>query len=382
MQRQEQQKEPIYSITDGLGSKHTKKLYNLSFQRFLECSNMPDSESLVIQAKERGPRFVESLIINHIRHLADNEKLAPTSIYVYICAIFHFFEMNDITINKKKISRFIPPDESSKEDDRAYTHEEIERILLKCDERARVVILLMVSTGMRVGALNTLQIKDLVKIEDYELYRITVYSNSPKDRYYTFCTPECAVAIDSYLDYRLRFGETIKPHAPLLREQFNIDDPFHIRSPKSIALDTLVYIIKQVLKRSGKQSNGEVMMTHGFRKFAITQMKKAKVDYSDREYLVGHRHSRGLDVNYDRTTEEDRLVEYVKAIDLLTINPEHRLQKKVNELESEQEYEIARLKEEMERNKKTVDHALAMIEAVKGAISAKSEAAKLSLKWY
>lgn len=378
MQRQ-QQKEPIYSITDGLASKHTKKLYRLSFQHFLECSNIPDPESLVIQAKE-SPRFAESLIINHIRHLAEDEKLASTSIYVYICAIFHFMEMNDIIINKRKISRFIPPNESSREDDRAYTYEEIQQILLKCDERARVVILLMASTGMRVGALNTLQIKDLAKIEDYDLYRITVYANSPKDRYYTFCTPECAVAIDSYLDYRKRFGETIKPQAPLLREQFNIDDPFHIRNPKSIALDTVVYVIKQVLKRSGMQSKGEVMMTHGFRKFAITQMKKAKVDYSDREYLVGHRHSRGLDINYDRTSEEDRLVEYVKAIDLLTINPEHRLQKKVNELESEQENEIARLKEEMERNKKTVDHALAMIEAVKGAISARSEASFMAMK--
>ena len=140
------------------------------------CSNMPDHESLVIQAKERGPRFIESLIINHIRHLANNEKLAPTSIYVYICAIFHFFEMNDIVLNKRKITKFIPPNESSKEDDRAYTHEEIQHILLKCDARAIVIVLLMASTRMRIGGLNTLQIKDLVKIEDYDLYRITVYS--------------------------------------------------------------------------------------------------------------------------------------------------------------------------------------------------------------
>jgi integrase len=71
----------------------------------------------------------------------------------------------------------------SQGDDRAYNHEEIQQILLKCDERARVVILLMASTGMRVGALRPLHIKDLVKIEDYDLYRITVYTNSPKDRY-------------------------------------------------------------------------------------------------------------------------------------------------------------------------------------------------------
>ena len=62
------------------------------------------------------------------------------------------------------------------------------------------------------------------------------------------------------------------------------------------------------------------MRAHGFRKFAISTMIKAKVDYNSREYLVGHKMSRGLDVNYDRTSEEDRLLEFFKAVDLLTIN--------------------------------------------------------------
>jgi hypothetical protein len=44
--------------------------------------------------------------------------------------------------------------------------------------------------------------------------------------------------------------------------------------------------------------------------------------------------SRGLDVNYDRTSEEDRLAEYLKAVDLLTINSENRLKKKIHQLES------------------------------------------------
>jgi hypothetical protein len=70
------------------------------------------------------------------------------------------------------------------------------------------------------------------------------------------------------------------------------------------------------------------MRTHGLRKLAITQMKHAHLDFNDREYLVGHKHSRGLDIHYDRTTEEDRLTEYVKAIPLLTIDPTQRLKQK------------------------------------------------------
>ena len=43
-------------------------------------------------------------------------------------------------------------------------------------------------------------------------------------------------------------------------------------------------------------------------------MIAAHVDYNAREYLVGHgKRSRGLDVNYDRTLEQDILSEFVKA---------------------------------------------------------------------
>lgn len=73
------------------------------------------------------------------------------------------------------------------------------------------------------------------------------------------------------------------------------------------------------------------MLSHGFHKFNITQLKRARVDFSDREYLVGHKFSRGLGLNYDRTTKEDRLAEYMKAVDLLTISPENRLRKEVRE---------------------------------------------------
>jgi hypothetical protein len=90
------------------------------------------------------------------------------------------------------------------------------------------------------------------------------------------------------------------------------------------------------------------MESHGLRKFCITQMKNAKVDFNDREYLVDHKHSRGLDVNYDRTTEEDRLQEYLKAMDLLTISPENRLRKKVAEQEHTIQHELAEKDKQIE----------------------------------
>jgi len=241
--------------------------------------------------------------------------------------------------------RFLPADEGAR-GDRGYTDEEIHEILGFCDQRERAMVLLMASTGMRIGAITTLQLADLSKIEGYNLYRITVYASSRKDRYYTFCSPECAQALDSYLDYRSRFGETLEPTSPLIREQFDVRDFFQSKRAKPMSNDGTLRIIKQLLKRSGMRSKN-VKQTHGFRKFAITQMIKAQMDYESREYLVGHRHSSGLGVNYDRTTEEDRLQEYLKAVNHLTINEENRLRKQVAEKEYTIKVELEELRKQI-----------------------------------
>jgi integrase len=65
------------------------------------------------------------------------------------------------------------------------------------------------------------------------------------------------------------------------------------------------------------------MRSHGFRKFWNTIMIKARVESNTRHALAGHRAVRGLDINYDRTPDSE---EYVKAIPLLTIDPNQRLE--------------------------------------------------------
>jgi hypothetical protein len=168
-----------------------------------------------------------------------------------------------------------------------------------------------------------------------------------KEEYYTFCSFECAKAIDEYLEYRKRFGEILKPEAPLIREEFDRNDLGEARRPKFIKARSFVEFVNRILLQAGikeptHRKEGQqfkillkpVKRCHGFRKFTITQMIKAKLDYEAREYLVGHRYSRGLDENYDRTSEEDRLQEYLKAVDLLTINEENRLRLQVAEQQS------------------------------------------------
>ena len=51
-------------------------------------------------------------------------------------------------------------------------------MLAVSDERMRVIVLFLASTGMRIGGLAGLKISSLEKIEEHGLYRLNVYAGS------------------------------------------------------------------------------------------------------------------------------------------------------------------------------------------------------------
>jgi site-specific recombinase XerD len=98
------------------------------------------------------------------------------------------------------------------------------------DERMKCVVLILTSTGMRIGGLAGLKISSLKKIDEYGLYRLTVYEGSSEE-YICFTTPECASAIDFYLGQREMWGEKLKPDSPLIRREFDRRDPLAYPRP-------------------------------------------------------------------------------------------------------------------------------------------------------
>jgi integrase len=93
----------------------------------------------------------------------------------------------------RKIFRFIP--ESVPSNLRAYTKEEIKKLLSVADLRDRSIILIMVSGGLRVGALPDLQVKHYTVLDKDNnssngIGLLKVYPNSKNDSYTTLLTPE------------------------------------------------------------------------------------------------------------------------------------------------------------------------------------------------
>jgi integrase len=179
------------NFVNTIKSEVTLECYNNAIKRFMLYLNITDVNNLLILSKD--PLEIQQKIINYILYLKKDKGLSAVSIAQYIACIIHFYAMNDVTLNRKKIGRYIP-EHIRKQKDRAYTIQEISRLLEFCDLRNRAIVLLFASTGMRIGAVPALRLEHLTKIEKYNLYQFTVYAGY-KEEYICFCTPECAKAI-------------------------------------------------------------------------------------------------------------------------------------------------------------------------------------------
>jgi len=186
---QKDKEQEIYSnFINCINSDVTRLNYELHvnlFKKFCNLSNL--SELLTIDEPQK-------YIINYILALRQR-GLASSSISTMINAIYHFYDMNDVALNKKKIKMFIGQS-PKKVTDRAYSDGEISRILNVSDMRMKAMVLLMATAGLRIGAIPQLRLRNLEKIDN--IYKITVYEGSTEE-YITFCTPECASFINSYL---------------------------------------------------------------------------------------------------------------------------------------------------------------------------------------
>jgi len=198
------------------------------------------------------PRMIQSRIIDFIIYCKDTRQLSPSTIRGNVAAIKHFYKMNDIEgLKWKKINAF-QGEFYKVVDDRAYTHEEIKKMVDVADLRDKAIILLMASSGMRLSAVPPLTIKELTPIE-YEglkLFKIVVYKKAP-EQYHCFCIPESRKAIHDYLSYRERCGERLLDNSPLFRKHFDKYDLMQVAHPLPIATSTIKYLIKELLNKIG-----------------------------------------------------------------------------------------------------------------------------------
>ena len=337
------------NYVNSIKSPATRKIYTTLLRQFLEFCNLRETEELLTRLGDL--RQIESRIIDFIVSARDQVTYSYSSLK--LAAIMAFYSINDLQLNRKKLGKFLG-EEVKRQKDRPYTLEEIHRMLDVADERGKAIILLLTSTGMRIGALCGLSFRHLQRIEEYDLYKVTVYENT-KEEYTCFTSPEAAAALSTYLQQRERRGDKIyydkekkmwsPGSSPLFRRGYDKDDPFKIIYASPVTKSTFDYILQQTLEKAGiititpklagrkTVDRKPVARSNGFRKMVNTTMVKAHVEPLIKEMLLGH-HT-GLEENYYRPEEQDLLNEYLKCVDMVTVNQEHRLRREVQTLKQE-----------------------------------------------
>jgi integrase len=257
-------------------------------------------------------------------------EISVNSIKSYLAGVKSFLDECEISLPWKKIDRFYPEEVTN--DYRSYTRKEISKLLSIADLRDRCIILLMASSGIRVGAIPDLTIKSLKKLDE-GLGLLTVYGDSKRSRYVTLVTPECMSTIDEYLEYRIKQGEKLNERSCLIRDKYDIYS-MRINAPRSPRGPAINAQIRRLIRKA-KLPFEELQPDHGFRKFFNTALVNSNVNGKFKELVMGH--DMELDkFYYDQNSEESHkqiILEYVKAVDALTINDEFRLRKQITEYE-------------------------------------------------
>jgi integrase len=348
LQQKLQEKQPktinFKSFEQSIKSEYTKKVYLACLNKYFE---FPGSRKFI---HSTDARKIEDQITDFITSMKKQGK-SFAAIHNYVSAICKYYRTKRVSLDTKHIHDYLPEFRKSKKD-RAYSHEEIHKLLDIADERMRAVILLLASTGMRIGAIPGLRLRNVEKVEsEYgEIYEITVYEGF-NEEYITFTTPECTTAIDNYLSMRSRYREKLNPNSYLIREQFDVRDPFKIERCKEVKANTITIKLidlaersllrkKEVLLPGGNKKRAEIRkdvpIARGFRKFFTTQLIQTEPDVKPelRWLLEGH-NLKANDSHYVRTSEKRLQQEYEKGIDNLTIDPANRLQRTVETLKIE-----------------------------------------------
>jgi integrase len=320
---------------ESLKSKSTLIGYTIHLSLFCKFHNTDPDQLIQLNTGE-----LKIMVLNYIIHLKKIAKhsagkprkgqLSVNSVKLYLKGVKSFLEFNEMALPWKKIAKFYPDDVTNSY--RSYTKEEIKKLLSVADPRDRCIILLMASSGIRVGAIQTLKVKSIKRL-DGDVGIVTVYPESKDSVYATLVTPEFLNSLDEYLKYRKSQGEKVSAESWLIRDKFatfsNKTNKPIPPSDRSIRKQMRFLIMKAGLPLEDLQPD------HSLRKFFNTALMNSDVAYTFKELLMGH--SVKLDnVYYDRDNEKSQqkiLLEYMKAIDALTINDEYRLKKKIVEYE-------------------------------------------------
>lgn len=325
-------------------SERTRQNYSYYLSKFIEFTKLriPNAtiESLTRIPQEEGQLLLE----DYIFHIS-KKGLAGRTIKTMIDPLKLFFSMNDRVFNWVKIKKMIPVDTVFIKDEPHTKETIIEMLSNMSSVENKALLMVLASSGCRVGMVEYFRICDLTSMSD-NCQRVTVYART-RDSYITFITFEAFEYVQRWLEKRKSRGEKITNESLIFPRKPNDYSVYFSMLHKRLHLS------EKITNRRRK-----IKAVHGLRKRFDTILKSNNdVNPNLAERLMGHSTSIALDNAYFRPSEQHLFETYQKIIPDLIIDDRYQLK---NEIVQKDE-QIKNLQNDKDQRIKELEQKLDLI---------------------
>lgn len=280
-------------------SSNTEKTYLKGLNSFIETMKIENLDILIDELKN-SKKDPDEVYKEYVLKLA-NREVAPKTVGAWASSVKKLFAANGIDL-KRNVSIKI----YNMHEDVLPAKDDLKKILSECGVRTKTIILLLSSSGLRVGELRELKLSDVDMISNP--VKITIKGATAKERKsrITFISKEAKDSLNSYLEKRKGKGENITPDSSLITTSGGV----------KMSYQNLQFILNNAFKKvSKKEGKRYKLHAHSLRKWFKTQMISAGVPGPIVDRLVGH--SRYLASEYELYTEEQLKDWYMKGMENL-----------------------------------------------------------------
>ena len=310
------------------------------FRKFLKERYDCDEIQLCIRIKS-DELDVYQILKNYVVFL-DKARLMPNSIKQFFHAVKGYLIHLGIEVYSEKCKQYVKLPKILRKRKEAITKEILVRVMSVVSFKLRVVFLVAISSGMRIGEIGGLRLSDIDFTSTPTKIRIRAETTKTREERETFLTSEATVALKDYLKRYFDWNES--QENPLLKNK-NIFGRTSIGkyirkrnvNEQRASVDLLENILHEQLKRipefSGIGENGRrIFHFHALREFFYTTTSNT-AGSNFAHALMGH-HSY-LDTYYS-LSEKEKIKLYQKCEPYLTISDFSKIEEELEKTKEKQ----------------------------------------------
>ena len=253
-----------------------------------------------------------NLLLDYIS-MMERKGHAGSYIKSALKAVKSWLAHNGIEI-RRKIKIKGADDTPTLRDERVPTQQELRRIFLSADSKARVACVLVAHSGLRISSIGNYLGNDGLIVKDFPEMRIeddqVIFEKTPTmvvvrpelskagHQYFTFLSEEGCEYLKDYLEERMLDGEELTPESPIITPKARMK-PF-------VRATNIGDAIRQAIRKAGFNWRPYVLRAYFDTQLMLAESKGLLIrDY--RQFWMGHKG----DIENRYTTNKCRLPEDV-----------------------------------------------------------------------